>query len=176
MIIQEKHSHRHAETIMSTSYPQEKAEIEAALIAAPWVRKAKTRCVRNKKGKITQTLTLDQKATNAAIETEFKRFKTWEIRPPIVSNSPSKLVADFKRSDVQVEVQFGNAARYYADIYKFLLSYSFDDIEVGVLCVPMLRTAKCIDQNVANFERVVRELPHAKMGITIPIWVLGVEH
>ncbi len=48
-----------------------------------------------------------------------------------------------------------------------------DDIEVGVLAVPVQATAAKIDENVVYYERVMRELPHAKMGITIPIWVLG---
>ena len=65
-------------------------------------------------------------------------------------------------------------ARWYTDVFKFLLSYSADDIEVGILVVPMQETAKKIDENVAYYERVVRELPHAKMGITIPILVIGV--
>ena len=38
----------------------------------------------------------------------------------------------------------------------------------------MQATAKKIDENVAYYERVVRELPHAKMGITIPILVAGI--
>jgi hypothetical protein len=42
-----------------------------------------------------------------------------------------------------------------------------------VLVVPMQDVAKQIDENVAYYERVTRELPHAKMGITLPIWVLG---
>ena len=65
-------------------------------------------------------------------------------------------------------------ARWYTDVFKFLLSYSADDIEVGVLVVPMQATANKIDENIAYYERVIRELPHAKMGITIPIWVVGV--
>ncbi len=38
----------------------------------------------------------------------------------------------------------------------------------------MQSMAKSIDENVAYYERVVRELPHAKMGITIPILIIGV--
>ena len=64
-------------------------------------------------------------------------------------------------------------ARWYTDVFKFLLSYAADDIEVGVLMVPMLDIAKKIDENVVNYERVTRELPHAKMAITIPVWVIG---
>ena len=65
-------------------------------------------------------------------------------------------------------------ARWYTGVFKFLLSYSADDIEVGVLVVPMQAAASKIDENAAYYERVVRELPHAKMGITIPILVIGV--
>jgi hypothetical protein len=97
----------------------------------------------------------------------------WEVEPKIISNADSKLKADFKKSGIQIEVQFGNMARWYTDVLKFLLSYSIDVIEVGVLIVPMLQTAKKIDENVVNFERVIRELPHAKMSISLPILVIG---
>ena len=93
--------------------------------------------------------------------------------PRIVSQSRSRLEADFKKGPIQVEIQFGNMARWYTDVFKFLLSYAADDIEVGVLVVPMQDVAKRIDENVVYLERVVRELPHAKMAITIPVWVIG---
>ena len=118
-------------------------------------------------------MTIDQIATNKELEKAFQK-KGWIIRPKIISESESKLEADFKKGKIQVEVQFGNIARWYTDVFKFLLSYAADDIEVGVLVVPMHDTANKIDENVVYFERVIRELPHAKMGITIPIWVLGV--
>ena len=110
--------------------------------------------------------------TNLAIEEAFRQ-RGWEIRPRIISTAKSNLASDFKKGKVQVEVQLGNMARWYTDVFKFLLSYSADDIEIGVLAVPVQATAKQIDENIANYERVTRELPHAKMGITLPIWVLG---
>jgi len=118
------------------------------------------------------TLSIDQQATNKAVEKAFKACG-WQVHPRIISASDSQLAADFKKGKIQVEVQFGNMARWYTDVFKFLLSYSADDIEVGVLAVPMQDTAARIDENVVYFERVLRELPHARMGITIPIWVLG---
>lgn len=84
------------------------------------------------------------------------------------------MAADAKKGKIQIEIQFGNMARWYTDVFKFLLSYSADDIEVGILVVPMQKTADKIDENVAYYERVIRELPHAKMGITIPILGIGV--
>jgi hypothetical protein len=72
-----------------------------------------------------------------------------------------------------VEVQFGNMARWYTDVFKFQVSYSLDLIDVGVLVVPMQEFADTIDENIAYYERVVRELPYAKMSLTLPIWVVG---
>jgi hypothetical protein len=82
--------------------------------------------------------------------------------------------ADYKKARVQVEVQLGNMARWYTDVFKFQVSYSLGLIDVGVLVVPMQAFADTIDENIAHYERVVRELPYAKMSITLPIWVVGI--
>jgi hypothetical protein len=64
--------------------------------------------------------------------------------------------------------------RSNTDVFKFQVSYSLGLIDVGVLVVPMLTFANTIDENAAHYERVVRELPYAKMSITLPIWVVGI--
>lgn len=172
MKIQERHSYRYAEEILDKAFATEKDEILEVLQSTPFINRADTK-VRRREGRIVAELTIDQIATNKELEKAFQK-KGWIIRPKIISESESKLEADFKKGKIQVEVQFGNMARWYTDVFKFLLSYAADDIEVGVLVVPMHDTANKIDENVVYFERVIRELPHAKMGITIPIWVLGV--
>lgn len=166
--IADAYSYRHAESILDAEFPREKEEILASLTESEWVPKSKPKQTKRQK----TLLTLDQKKTNLAIEQAFKK-RGWEIRPRIISAAKSNLASDFKKGKVQVEVQLGNMARWYTDVFKFLLSYSADDIEIGVPAVPMQEVAKMIDENIANFERVTRELPHAKMGITLPIWVLG---
>jgi Restriction endonuclease BglII len=65
-------------------------------------------------------------------------------------------------------------SRWTYDVFKFQVSYSLDLIDVGVLVVPMQEFASTIDENVAYYERVMRELPYAKMSITLPIWVIGI--
>jgi hypothetical protein len=169
--IAESYSYRHADAILASTYAAERQEILDSLSEADWaeIRPPK---VRIRKGKIVATLSIHQNLTNKAIEGAFKS-RGWEIRPRIISASASNLASDFKKGKIQVEVQLGNMARWYTDVFKFLLSYSADDIEIGVLAVPMQKTADMIDENIAHFERVTRELPHAKMGITLPIWVLG---
>jgi hypothetical protein len=171
MTIAQTYSYRHAEAILRAGFPGEEAEIRTALTAAAWsVIPVRTR-VRGGKTVLSKDIHQDQ--SNKNIEAQFKAIGGWAVRPLIVSATDSKLRSDFKKGRVQVEVQFGNMARWYTDAFKFLLSYSVGDIEVGVLVVPMQATARRIDENVASYERVVRELPHAKMGITLPIWVIG---
>jgi hypothetical protein len=124
-------------------------------------------------------LPVDQKALNSYLDKQFDEAG-WDLQPLIVSRDreggpTTGLKGDYKKGRVQVEVQFGNMARWYTDVFKFQLSYSLEEIDVGVLVVPMREFANLIDENVVNFERVSRELPWAKMSLTLPIWVIGIE-
>jgi hypothetical protein len=168
--INSRFSYRHAQAILDVEFAAELGEVETVLTSVPWSPKR----VRRTRGGKTYSFSIDQRATNAAIESAFSSLNTgWIKHPNIVSHSESRLVADFKKGKVQVEIQFGNMARWYTDVFKFLLSYAADDIEVGILAVPVQAAANRIDENVVYFERVIRELPHAKMAITIPILVVG---
>jgi len=124
-------------------------------------------------------LPVDQKALNSYLDSEFARLG-WILQPPIVDPSrgvgpTTGLKGDYKKGRLQVEVQFGNMARWYTDVFKFQLSYSLDEVDAAILVVPVQGFANLIDENVASFERVERELPWAKMSLTLPIWVIGVE-
>lgn len=124
-------------------------------------------------------LPVNQIELNAHLDRAFND-RGWEVHPLVVSKDKAEgpetgLRADFKKSGVQVEVQFGNMARWYSDVFKFQLSYAQGEIDVALLIVPTQRFANLIDENVAYFERVGRELPWAKMSLTLPILVLGVE-
>ena len=172
MKIAETFSYRHAEAILERVFDSHRLEIVDAVRSVPWLPKPRP-VIRMRNDRVVATLTLDQKATNLSFDREFEA-RGWTKHPEIVSNAPSHLTADFKKGPIQVEVQFGNMARWYTDVFKFLLSYAANDIDVGVLIVPVLSVARRIDENVVNYERVVRELPHAKMAVTIPVWVVGV--
>ncbi len=116
----------------------------------------------------------DQLSLNDLLDAEFSA-RGWDCQPLVTQDKKTGIKADYKKARVQVEVQFGNMARWYTDVFKFQVSYSLGLIDVGVLVVPMQAFANTIDENVAHYERVVRELPYAKMSITLPIWVLGIE-
>lgn len=167
MKIDATYSYRHALAILEKEYPRELKEIFQTLKGVDFVPLVETKS-RSRGGKVVMVKSISPAKTNTVLYQALKA-KGWTVTPKIISESESNLAADAKKGKIQIEIQFGNMARWYTDVFKFLLSYSANDIEVGILVVPMQATAKKIDENVAYYERVVRELPHAKMGITIPI-------
>lgn len=103
----------------------------------------------------------------------------WDHHPLATTIANSALRADFRKSfddlTVQVEVQFGNMARWYSDIFKFQTAYSQGLINAAISIVPMHSLARRIDSNVAYFERALRELPSAELSITLPILLVGLD-
>lgn len=103
----------------------------------------------------------------------------WDYHPLATDIPNSGLAADFRKRfeniTVQAEVQFGNMSRWYSDVFKFQTAYSQTLIDVGLSIVPMGTLARRIDSNIVSFERVLRELPSAKMSLTLPILVIGLE-
>ncbi len=125
---------------------------------------------------------VSQHAMNTYFDRVFAVDQGWDWHPLATGIIESNLRADFRKRygtgpnsiTIQAEVQFGNMARWYSDIFKFQAAYSQKLIQLGLCIVPVSSLATRIDQNVVNFERVVRELPTAELSITLPILVMGV--
>lgn len=145
-------------------------EILTGVQDIPAPKKPKTR---TRDGRI-WNFTTDQTALNKLLDGKFLE-REWLCQPRVTNDNVTAIKADYKKGRVQVEAQFGNMARWYTDVFKFQVSYSLGLIDVGILVVPVQQFANTIDENVVHYERVIRELPYAKMSITLPIWVLGVE-
>ena len=103
----------------------------------------------------------------------------WQHHPLATRIASSGLRADFRKEfgdvAVQVEVQFGNMARWYSDIFKFQTAYSQELAQVAVSIVPVGSLGRRINSNVAHYERALRELPSAELSITLPILLIGLE-
>lgn len=163
-----------SEVLDSPNYAILKQDILDVLLKAP-VPKLKKPKIRKRKGmRAPRIFTTDQTALNSYFDSEFGN-RGWDVHPAIVPGKGTRLFADYRKGGVQIEVQFGNMARWYGDVFKFQLAYSLKLIQVGVSIVPTQSFAKTIDENIAYFERVCRELPHAQMSITLPILVIGIE-
>ena len=142
MKIVSSYSYRHARSILEAEYPAELTDVEVILQEIDFVKQARA-IARSRGGRVVATKSLSAPKTNQLIYQALKKHG-WNVTPKIISKSESHLAADAKKGKIQLEVQFGNMARWYTDVFKFLLSYSADDIEVGILVVPMQQTAKKI--------------------------------
>jgi len=120
-----------------------------------------------------------QQVMNAYFEKQFVLHHKWDWHPLATKIAGSGLKADFRKTferlTIQVEVQFGNMARWYSDIFKFQTAYSQNLTHIGLSIVPTSNLAKRIDSNVVNYERAIRELPSAELSITLPILLIGIE-
>ena len=114
-----------------------------------------------------------QTGYNKALEGEFARAG-WELQP-LLYDDP-KLIGDFRKNDVFVEVQFGNSATLYRDYYKFHYGLTHNLLSLAVLIVPtnpgvFFPTRRQSVSNMAEFdlaEKYFRLLP-----IPVPILLIG---
>jgi hypothetical protein len=124
-------------------------------------------------------LQIVQQLMNTYFDRRFAVDCGWEYHPLATGIAESALAADFRKRfekiTIQTEIQFGNMARWYSDIFKFQTAYSQSLIQCGLCVVPMGGMARAIDSNVAHYERAVRELPSANLSITLPILLIGLE-
>jgi len=167
------HNYRFADEVLSSEkFLKSKKEVVDILSRLPAIKVGEEPwSIPTKKPKKAK-FPVDQNAMNRWLDDQFKPLD-WEWHPSIVPGT--HLAGDYRKDRIQIEVQFGNMARWTYDILKFQICYSQDIIDVGILAVPMQSLAKEIGENIAHFERVSRELPHAKLSITLPILVIGLE-
>ena len=147
-------------------------EIKSILTAAPLF-------VYPGKSKKNGNLRVVQQLMNTYFDRRFAVDSGWTFHPLATGIVKSGLSADFRKKfahiTVQAEIQFGNMARWYTDIFKFQTAYAQSLIQCGLCVVPMGEMAKEIDSNIAHYERAVRELPSANLSITLPILLIGLE-
>ena len=127
-------------------------------------------------------LDIVQQLLNTHLDRRFAVDLGWDYHPLATGIQESELAADFRKTFVgensiriQSEIQFGNMARWYSDIFKFQAAYSQNLIDLGLSVIPFQSLARRIDSNVVSFERARRELPAAVLSITLPILLVGIE-
>lgn len=114
-----------------------------------------------------------QSAYNKAFEMEFCKH-SWEKQPLLYDNP--KLIGDFRKNDVFVEIQFGNSATLYRDYYKFHYGLSHNLLSLAVLIVPtkpakFFPTRKASVANMAEFDLAYKYFK--LLPIPVPILLIG---
>lgn len=88
-------------------------------------------------------------------------------------DSSSKITISSYLKGIGMCFQTGNVGRIYADLLKLQTLYTKGNIIAGIILIPRIETAKKLGSNMANYERLVRELPIFSQVITMPIVIIG---
>ena len=114
-----------------------------------------------------------QTAYNKRFELEFQQLG-WETKPKLSLNP--RLIGDFRKNLVFVEVQFGNSATLYRDFYKFQYGLQNGLLSLSVLVVPMnpkefFPTRPRSISNMAEYDLALRYF--TVLPISVPTMVIG---
>lgn len=114
-----------------------------------------------------------QQRYNEAINAGFRALG-WQAQPKI-SESP-RLIGDFGKDLVFVEVQFGNSATLYRDFYKFQYGVQNGLVSLNVLVTPttpreFFPTRPSSVFNMAEYDLALRYF--SVLPISVPVLVIG---
>jgi hypothetical protein len=185
-------SHLFGETIVENGFPHEYEELLDALggtdvplrVAEPFTVAGRPatpkRQVKSFGGKRGYALfPVDQAALNQHLHDQL-RARGWVAEPvaaghPLGTPADLALRGDFAKGGVFVEVEFGNSASLFRDLFKFQVASRSNTGEVAVLIVATAQLAKFFDSGVATFEQAVGLIPYMRIGIQMPVWIIGIE-
>jgi hypothetical protein len=185
-------SHQYAETVLEGKFREEWEELldvigtlDVPLRPAEPFRstgrpKSPKRQVRVIGGRRAHALMpVDQAAMNGRIRGALSR-RGWKAEPYILidrEGNPidTRLRGDFEKSGVFVEVEFGNVASFYRDLFKFHIAGTTGAAKVGVIVVATDALARLFDQGQARFEQAVSMLPYMRAGVQLPTAIIGID-
>ena len=116
---------------------------------------------------------------NSMIDSSFEKLG-WHTQPYIDTreNRESSQKGDFAITthcglNVLVEVEFGNVASTFRDLYKFNLAYSLDSYDCAIFILPEKALAKRID-TIQHFQGAKKLIKDAREFMNMPILLIGV--
>ena len=119
-----------------------------------------------------------------------RAFSAHEWQGEIKAIPELDLKCDYRKDNIQVEVEFGNARAYYQDYIKFMLSYFSKQIHLGILVTPTLGFANILCEigkhkalqrgrktysGMMHFEKAYKEFYFLQPIFDIPIVILGID-
>lgn len=185
-------SHLFGETVVEHGFPQRHDEILDVLgsielplrEAGPFTSGGRPNTPKRQRRKIGgkngyALFPVDQGALNRELHTALRSIG-WMAEPiasgrPLGTKADIALRGDFAKAGVFIEVEFGNTASLYRDLFKFQIANRSNTGEVAVLIVATSGLARFFDSGVATFEHAVSLLPSMRIGIQMPIWIIGIE-
>lgn len=95
---------------------------------------------------------------------------------PVEVSKDMDLTLNLTKEKLVVQIQMGNITRAFYDLMKMQAMHQQDRAICAVLVVPMAEAARRMGSNLAQFERVTKELQQVFFHqVTIPVLVVGIE-
>jgi hypothetical protein len=185
-------SHRYAEEVLEARFSAEWDEIREVLgtlsaplrPAGPYSRhgrpKTPKRQLRTFGGRLANILLpIDQSAMNERIDAGLVE-RGWTRQPWVLVDRDGRpidthLRGDFEKNGVFVEVEFGNVASLYRDLFKFHVAGTSGAAEVGIIVVATAQLAAFFDQGQATWESATMLLPYMRAGLQLPTAIVGLD-
>lgn len=122
-----------------------------------------------------------QQLMNVYLDYKFSVEYGWEYQPSIDIESTYR--ADFRKHiqgidedlKINMEVQFGNMARFPTDLLKFTSSNNANAMDVGVSIVPVSKLSKRIGQNIAYFNGCINRIKSTQNSMMYPLLLIGIK-
>jgi hypothetical protein len=124
-------------------------------------------------------LPIDQSALNLEIDRRLRALG-WTSQPYALEavtggHLPTYLQGDFAKQSVFVEVEFGNQASLFRDLFKFQIAGQTQAGDVGILVVATDRMARFFDSGVATYGQALRLMPYMRIGLSLPTAIVGLD-
>lgn len=104
------------------------------------------------------------------VESEFLN-DGWALGVSLDQGLGLKVFAE--KGDLAFQLQTGNMSRAPYDLLKLQYLFQAERIEAAALALPTNEAAKRMGENIANAERIIRELQLFDRVITVPILVVA---
>lgn len=91
----------------------------------------------------------------------------------VMLGTDSNISVTSLRNRTALCVQTGNIARMYADLLKLQALFANGRIDSGILVLPEAVCAREIGSNIANTDRLLRELKIFGRVVTLPVAIIG---
>ncbi len=185
-------SHQYAETVLQGKFRDEWEELldvigtlEVPLRpAGPFTRTGRPKSPKRQSRVIggrraSALMPVDQAEMNKRIRGTLSGLG-WNAEPYILIDREgqpidTRLRGDFEKAGVFVEVEFGNVASFYRDLFKFHIAGTTGAAKVGVIVVATDSLARLFDQGQARFEQAVSLLPYMRAGVQLPTAIIGID-
>lgn len=183
-------SHLHGEIIIKHGFSNEYTELKRALETTNIPLRATTPFTTGKRPdtpkrqlktiqgrKAYALMPIDQPNWNLTIKRSLSALG-WTSQPlaaGISNEALANLRGDFVKNKVFVEVEFGNSASQYRDLFKFQIASRARSGDVAVIVLATKKVARFFDSGVASYEQMIGLKDYLSIGIQMPIWIVGLD-